>query len=739
MSDRTIAITGAGTCCSLGEGREAILDAMLAGEVAIDEAPAIEGRFAPGPDGIEPPVRAAQAREAPPEIGGASDRAERLLRRTVDAALAEARLDRTTIESRRRAGRGVEAIFGTTLGGMRHLGRALRTDDLDEYRHTTTATVVRDVLRDTGLPWGGPTISAACASGVSAVALGATALLLGEADLVVAIAYDPISEFAFAGFNCLRLVTPGPLRPFAADREGMRVGEGYGVFVLERAADAEARGVRPIGRVLGWGGASDAHHLTQPVPDGRGAGRAIRDATAALRHAGRRPGLVAAHATSTPANDVAEHAALRSAFGDDLATIPVTALKSRIGHTLGAAGAVELAVVLAAMQRGSLPATANTTPDREAFPDLDLVVDRPRPIDAAHAVVVSLGFGGADAAIAVERGDVAPIVAPAPPVRETTRTDDVVVTGASLLIPSAHALELDAAALDGLDQPRAVRRLARFARLVRAAGILAVRDAGLDEAAIRSSSAFVGTRFGAAAYTLDYYDELIRDGLGAGNPLYFAESVPNIGSAQLSLGLGIEGTTLSVSGTVLSGIEALHLARRHLISGQGDRAIVVIAEESHARVAAVLRRLGLLDERGLAEGAAAIVLERASAAVARGARIRGRITDTSVVWPDADGVAGVRETVRSLITSDPQNADPEVVVPDRRTAVGRTLRAVLPREQRRSLVEIAAPVDRQSLAPMVPLVARLLRNDGLRPTRVVWSDPTGAAGSVGIASVSSGG
>jgi hypothetical protein len=91
------------------------------------------------------------------------------------------------------------------------------------------------------------------------------------------------------------------------------------------------------------------------------------------------------------------------------------------------------------------------------------------------------------------------------------------------------------------------------------------------------------------------------------------------------------------------------------------------------------------------------------------------------------------------MTCDPQNADSEVVVPDRRTAVGRTMRAVLPREQRGPLVEIAEPVDRQSLAPMVPLVARLLRSDGPRPTRVVWSDPTGAAGSVGIASVSSAG
>ncbi len=730
MSSHAIAITGAGTLCSLGEGRHAILEAMLAGAVAIDEAPAIEGRFAPGPDGGEAPVRAAQAREAEPLVGDASDRAERLLQRTIKAALAEAGLDRPTVEAMRGAGRRVEAIFGTTLGGMRHLGRALRTDDLAEYRRTTTATVVQEALRDTGLPGGGPTISAACASGVSAVALGATALLLGETDLVLAIAYDPISEFAYAGFNCLRLVAPGPLRPFDATREGMRVGEGYGVFVLERADDAAERGVASIGRVLGWGGASDAHHLTQPVPDGRGAGRAIRDATRGLREAGRTPGLVAAHATSTPANDVAEHAALRSAFDAGLPDIPVTALKSRIGHTLAAAGAVELAVVLAAMERGALPATANSTPDREAFGDLDLVIDEPRRIDAAHAAVVSLGFGGADAAIAVERGGIAPLVDPAPPVGTA---DDILVTGASLLLPPEGALELDGDALDGLDDARAVRRLARFARLVRAAGILAVRDADLDERAIRESSAFVGTRFGAAAYTLDYYAELVRDGLGAGNPLYFAESVPNIGSAQLSLGLGIEGMTLSVSGSTLSGIEALHLARRHLVSGQADRAIVVVAEESHPGVAEVLRRLGLLGEAGIAEGAAAIVLERAAVAAARGARVRGRLTGTSLVWPDGASVKALRAVVGSVVGSEDPEA--EVVIPGRSSAAGGTMRALLPRAARGRLLGEEAGVERQAVDPLVPIVRRLLHGGSTRATRVAWLDPTGGGGSVEIAPV----
>lgn len=728
MSTPTVAITAAAACCSLGEGRAAILDAMLADGVSIDEAPAIEGRFQG--DSADRPVHAAQAREADPQVGAVTDRAERLLRRTVLSALAEAGLDADGLRARRRAGTRIESIFGTTLGGMRHLGSALRTGDLEEYRRSTTATLVKEALRDTGIPEGGSTISAACASGVSAVAMGSTALLLDEADLVIALAYDPISEFAFAGFNCLRLIAEGPLRPFTADREGMRVGEGFAVMVLERESDAVSRGARPLARILGWGAASDAHHLTQPVPDGTGAGRAIRQASASLRAAGRSPGFVAAHATSTPANDTAEHAALRVAFGDDLPRIPVTALKSRIGHTLGAAGAVELAVAIEAMDRGRVPSVANARLDRASFPDLDLVVDEPRAVDASTAAVVSLGFGGADAAIVVERVGAPEPLAAAPPV-DLAGSGEIAVTGVASLLPDEGSTLLADEALEGIDDARAVRRLARFSVLVRAAGILAARDAGLDQDLIRASSAVVGTRFGATGYTLDYYEELVRDGLGSGNPLFFAESVPNIGSAQLSLGMGIQGATISVSGTTLAAFEAIHLARRHLVSGQASTAIVVVAEESHARVAEVLRELDLLDERALAEGAVALVLERRDAATRRGAVVRATLEDARLEWPDGtDGLAIARAIQRAREVGG--NTDLEVVGCGSDDATRRLLGAGLRGRGGPEAVVAPETVERMSVDPARRLVERVRSGRG---GVVVGVDPSGLAGAVRIAPV----
>ena len=727
-----VVVTGIDAICSLGEGRRRILDAMLRNEIAIDDAPGIEGSFAVEGDGDRVPVvRGAQAVEAEPSVGIGPDRGERLLARVVASALSEAGWSPGRLRSARRDGLRVETVFGTTLGSMRRLGAALREDRIEDYARSTTATIGIDALRGTGLPVGGSTVSAACASGISAVSLAATALLLDEVDLAVAVAYDPISEFAFAGFHCLRLVAAGPLRPFTRDREGMRVGEGYGVFVLERAADVRRRGGRPLLRILGWGASSDAHHLTQPIPTGEGAADAIEQSLAGVADPRSQVDLIAAHATSTPANDAAEYAALARIWGDGLAQVPVVAMKSRIGHTLGAAGAVELAVMTAAMEAGRVPATANAEVDRECFPDLDLAIE-PKALRIDRGVVVSLGFGGADASILVESpGAPTPLRIEAPPLV----SEPVVISGVGVLSPDfatdpqrpgEHLLSSDA--LEGLDDPRATRRLSRFACLVRASGGMAVRVAGLDDEEIASAAAFVGTRLGATDYTLNFYDEVIRDGLGAGNPLHFAESVPNIGSAQLSLGLGIRGATMSTSGTALAGVEALQLAVRHLRSGQAERALVVAAEETDPRVRAILRRLRVIEDEATAEGAVAFVLETESAASRRGAEILSRLGPVDVVWPETDGERAAVRGVRSLGVDDRVD---RTFGPNHLGRCGRRLRLAL---RDRSASNSISRVDCGAVGAMYALAERI---GGDRRGAVHWIDDAGGSARVEIEPVSS--
>ena len=176
----------------------------------------------------------------------------------------------------------------------------------------------------------------------------------------------------------------------------MKLAEGYGIVVLERSDDAASRGARPLAKILGYGESADAHHLTQPHPQGEGAARAMN---AALVSAGLKSGdidLIAAHATGTPDNDAGEYAALSHVFGEDLPRVPVVAFKSHLGHTLGAAGAVELILSALCLRDQIVPACVNIRVDEIDFPGLHVAMGISKPAKLRATLNTSLGFGGAN-------------------------------------------------------------------------------------------------------------------------------------------------------------------------------------------------------------------------------------------------------------------------------------------------------------------------------------------------------
>ena len=190
-----------------------------------------------------------------------------------------------------------------------------------------------------------------------------------------------------------------------------------------------------------------------------------------------------------------------------------------------------------------------------------------------------------------------------------------------------------------------------MSRLVRGVGLLAARNASLTEEDLAGTMGIVASRFGATGYTLDYYSEIVRDGHGSGNPLLFAESVPNIGSAQLSLALGLKEATFAVGGTRIAGFEAFDFARQHLAAGLAKRVLVVAVEEFDPRLEAILRRLeiGVHNDqmRVCGEGAVAFVLEAAKEAERRGSRNLATLVGTNVTWPCRDDASARREALRS--------------------------------------------------------------------------------------------
>jgi 3-oxoacyl-[acyl-carrier-protein] synthase II len=257
------------------------------------------------------------------------------------------------------------------------------------------------------LGWRGPAIaiSTACASGTDAIGQAVQLLRAGRMDVVLAGGAEAaITPVALAGFTNLNAVSsrnddPGRAsRPFDVDRDGFVIGEGAGFVVLEREADARARGATPYAAVVGYGATADAFHLSMPPEDGAGA---VECMSAALRDAGLQPADIAhvnAHGTSTPYNDRAEAAALQTVFGPD--GPPVTSTKGAIGHLIGAAGAVELIATVLANRHGLVPPTAN---HEETDPDMkiDVVHGRPRPVTPGPALSNSFGFGGHNACLVV--------------------------------------------------------------------------------------------------------------------------------------------------------------------------------------------------------------------------------------------------------------------------------------------------------------------------------------------------
>ncbi|MBA3349731.1 MAG: beta-ketoacyl-ACP synthase II [Actinobacteria bacterium] len=254
----------------------------------------------------------------------------------------------------------------------------------------------------------GPNYSpvSACATAGHAIGEAFRAIRYGSADVMLAggseAALTPFALAAFTRMGALSKRNDEPdraSRPFDADREGFVFGEGAGVLVLESRASAERRGAEIMAELVGYGASADAYHVTQPDPKGLGAERAMG---AALSDAGAAPEEVAyinAHGTGTPLNDRIETVAIKNALGTEAKRIPISSTKSQTGHLLGAAGAIEAAAVVLALQKGIIPGPNNLEkPDPEC--DLDYVPEGPREVMPGLALSNSFGFGGQNSCLA---------------------------------------------------------------------------------------------------------------------------------------------------------------------------------------------------------------------------------------------------------------------------------------------------------------------------------------------------
>lgn len=252
-------------------------------------------------------------------------------------------------------------------------------------------------------------VSTACATGNHAIGDSFRIIQRGEADVMLAGGTEAvISNLCIAGFNnCKALSTRNDeperaSRPFDKERDGFVMGEGAGVLILEALDHALDRGAPIYAEVIGYGMSGDAYHVTAPAPEGEGA---VQSMEKAIRDAGILPETVDyinAHGTSTPYNDVNETLAIKRVFGDHAHRMPVSSIKSMIGHTLGAAGAIEAAATVLTLKHGIVPPTINYEfPDPDC--DLDYVPNKAREVTVQLALNNSFGFGGTNATTVFRR------------------------------------------------------------------------------------------------------------------------------------------------------------------------------------------------------------------------------------------------------------------------------------------------------------------------------------------------
>jgi 3-oxoacyl-[acyl-carrier-protein] synthase II len=386
MTER-ITVAAAGVVTPIGQDLDTFWAALLTGTdgiSAIERFPVGDLRVGRGGE-IKKLTRQVDWRRVP------DCRATRLLVSAADDLYAQAG-GRPDVDPERLA-----VVVGTALGGVEEGERALKGGSARRLRGALYDAPAHRLARWLGARGPAITVATACASGATALGIGSEMLRRGEADAVVAGGYDVLCRFVMRGFDGLRSLTRERVRPFDRRRSGLLLGEAAGLLLLRREREA---GPARLGTLLGYGSASDAAHIAAPDPHGRGIERAMLMALAEAGVAPDEIDFVSAHGTATPLNDPIEAAALRRVLGPSGGGVPVNSIKGALGHTMGAAAALEAIVCLLAGRRGQVPATLGLE-ERDPACDLDCVQGVARSFRPRVSLSTSLGFGGCNAALVI--------------------------------------------------------------------------------------------------------------------------------------------------------------------------------------------------------------------------------------------------------------------------------------------------------------------------------------------------
>lgn len=665
---RRVAITGVAITCGLGHETEAVWRAVRDGACGVNTV----GRL----DTSTLHCHLAAEVETDPT---SPDRAMGFAVRVAQEAVQDAALDLAMVPRYRRG-----VALGTSVGGLErgetwHAGllregpKAARAGLLLTYPLYTSADAIATHL---GLAGPKVVLSNACAAGGNAIGWAADQIRLSRADIMIAGGVDVLDLLSLGGFDSLKALDSEPCAPLSRST-GLNLGEGAAFVVLEAEEIADARQATPLAWMRGYGLSSDAHHATAPDPRGDGARRSMSSALRRGSVSADQVDYLNAHGTGTPANDSSEPQAVRALFGAK--PPPTSSTKSQVGHTLGAAGAVEAVVTVLAIRDGTLPPTINVDPRWLDRTGLDVVANEGREAEVNTALSNSFAFGGNNCSLLFtsDRGGVQEkpsaghrrvVVTGSGAISGFGAGRDALVaglrSGASAMVDSGPvdtglsrwpwAAQIDPSSYLGLVDRRYLRRVDQIGQLV-----LAVTRQALSEASLvvpRDKAHRYGMVFGTFTGPLETVAQLSAVIVGKGvhqvSPRLFPNSVVNAAAGHACLSHQLKGplSTLASGGT--AGLGAIEYAADLIADGEADVMLAVAADELTSELHLGYDQLGLLasspglpysrESTGLVPGAGAgaLVLEEYEHALARGAPILAEVTG-SANTSDTVGVARV--------------------------------------------------------------------------------------------------
>jgi len=636
-----IAVTGLGVVSALGPDVETTFDRLIRGDRALFALGAFETQ------GARSHLAAEVTSPLPEAVQGTLElsRSDRLALVAAREALASA--------GAAEPGSRLGLSLGGTTGGMAYaesqlFAPAAEGQGLERARrllsHPLPATVVA-LERLIGPFACTSTICSACSSGAYALVQAANWLLRGDAERVLAGGVDALCRMTFAGFDALGALDPEPCRPFDLGRKGLTLGEGAAFLVLETEAHARTRGAEIRCFLSGWALGAEAHHVTHPEPTGRRAAALMAQALAMGGLTARDLDYVNAHGTGTLTNDAMEAKALLAVLGAEAARVRVSSSKGQLGHTLGAAGALEAAVTALALERGVAPPTGGLNDPEETA--LKHVLGSGERGELRAALSSSFGFGGMNAVLLLERSDAAP--------GARSGLDRSYVVSAAIpigaeLAESGREVAARAAGVFGdplsrLDPERS-RRFDRGSAFTTSATEEALSRARVSPA---STGLAVGNAYGSVERSLAFLDRIRERGMRLCPPAEFPQLVHSALAGNASIYLGLEGPVAGVAAGRHGGPSALARAIGWLELGQAEAVVAGAIEPRDPVVSALLG-----GARG--EGGGFVLIEPEAAARERGHRPLARLVahvEERGPLRDAGVWRAPRDPARALVVGAP--------------------------------------------------------------------------------------